>query len=157
MDIEHIRGHIALNLVPGLGASRIIKLTQAFAQPKDIFEASVAQLTRIPGIGARTAKNIKAFKNWPEVDKALAVVEGTDAWMMTIDDADYPKRLRHIYDPPSIIWGRGNRQALSQPGVSVIGTRKPSAYGQHAAREFATQLSKQGLSIISGLAYGIDT
>lgn len=157
MDIEHIRGHIALNLVTGLGASRIIKLTQAFSHPQQVFDAPLSQLMQIPGIGTQTAQNIKAFENWQAVDKALAVVEGTDAWMMTIDDADYPRRLRHIYDPPSIIWGRGNRQALSKPGVSVIGTRKPTAYGEQTARRFATHLSEHGLSVISGLAYGIDT
>lgn len=157
MDLEHIRGHIALNLVPGLGASRIIKLTQHFARPQQVFEAAAAQLTEIPGIGARTARNIKAFSDWAAVDKALAVLEGTDAWMMTIDDADYPKRLRHIYDPPSILWGRGSREALSVPGISVIGTRKPSPYGQQSARKFAAWLSEHGFSVISGLAYGIDT
>ena len=157
MDIEHIRGHIALNLVPGLGASRIIKLTQAFSKPQQIFETPVARLTQIPGIGARTAGNIVAFQKWHEVDKALAVIDNTDAWIMTIDDPDYPRRLRHIYDPPSILWGRGSREALSRAGISVIGTRKPTPYGQQAARQFAAQLSERGLSIISGLAYGIDT
>jgi DNA processing protein len=157
MDNEHIRAHIALNLVPGLGANRIIKLTQVFSHPQQVFEASIAQLRQVPGIGARTAESIKSFSSWPEVDKALRIVEDTDVWMMTIDDPEYPKRLRHIYDPPSLLWGRGSKEALSQAGVAVIGTRKPGAYGQQTARNFSASLSERGLSVISGLAYGIDT
>lgn len=157
MDNKHIRAHIALNLVPGLGANRIIKLTQVFSHPQQVFSASMAQLKQIPGIGARTAQSIKDFASWHEVDKALSIVDDTDAWIMTIDDAEYPKRLRHIYDPPSLLWGRGSKAALSRAGISVIGTRKPSAYGQLTARNFSKNLSERGLSVISGLAYGIDT
>lgn len=157
MDNEHIRAHIALNLVPGLGANRIIKLTQVFPHPQQVFEASIGQLRQIPGIGARTAQSIKDFSSWQQVDKALAIVDDTDAWIMTSDDPEYPKRLRHIYDPPSLLWGRGSKEALSQAGVAVIGTRKPGAYGQQTVRNFSTSLSERGLSVISGLAYGIDT
>ncbi len=157
MHPDRIKICVALSLVPGLGAGRIQRLLQEFGTPDTIFDADKAELMKIPGIGKTTAAAIHSFKNWGEVDRILSVTAGTDAWLISLDDEDYPHKLRHIYDPPILLWGRGDKQALKKTGIAVVGTRKPSPYGTDKARLFSAELSHNGLSVISGLAYGIDT
>lgn len=157
MNQLQIRNLIALSLVPGLGAARIMRLMQAYPKLGDVFQEKTATLMQIPGVGKTTAAAISAFSNWQEVDRILKVTENTDVWMISLDDERYPNRLRHIYDPPLLIWGRGDIGALSKPGIAVIGTRKPSPYGRARAQQFSGEIARAGLSVISGLAYGIDT
>lgn len=157
MNQLQIRNLIALSLVPGLGAARIMRLMQAFPNLGEVFREPASSLMQIPGFGKATAAAIAAFKNWHEVDRILKVTENTDVWMISLDDEYYPNRLRHIYDPPLLIWGRGDVEALSKPGIAVIGTRKPSEYGRARARQFSGDIAAAGLNVISGLAYGIDT
>ncbi|MCH8556491.1 MAG: DNA-processing protein DprA [Balneolia bacterium] len=157
MNHDEIKIHIALSLVHGLGAGRIIRLMQEFPNAEDVFRASEKQIREIPGFGKTIASNILKFRDWKRVDEILSVTENTDAWLLSINDEKYPSRLRHIYDPPLIIWGRGEVDALSRQGIAIIGTRKPTAYGRDKASSFAGRLAKTGLSIISGLAYGVDT
>lgn len=157
MTRDEIKIHIALSLVTGLGASRIIRLMQAFPNMEEIFNLPEKKIQELPGFGKTIASNISKFKDWQRVEQILSVTDNTDVWMLSINDEDYPPRLRHIYDPPLIIWGRGNAKALSRQGVAIIGTRKPTAYGRGKASSFAGNLAKTGLSVISGLAYGVDT
>src|SRR5439155_6833954 len=76
---------------------------------------------------------------------------------ITLDDPAYPARLRQIYDPPLVLYGRGNVTALSQPGIAVIGTRHPTPYGIGMAERLASELAGRGFVIFSGLARGVDT
>lgn len=157
MNNDEIKIHIALSLVQGLGAGRIIRLMQEFPNAEDVFRVSEKQIREIPGFGKTIASNIAKFNDWKRVDDILSVTENTDAWLLSINNEKYPNRLRHIYDPPLIIWGRGDVNALSRQGIAIIGTRKPTSYGRQKASLFAGRLAKTGLSIISGLAYGVDT
>jgi len=157
MNHEQLKIYVALGLVPGLGASRILRLMQSFSDPLDIFKATQQDLLQIPGFGKTITANIIKFDDWTSVDRILKFTDGTDAWLVTLDQEQYPKRLQHIYDPPHILWGRGDVKALSRPGIAIVGTRKPTRYGREKAGLFARQIAQTGLSVISGLAYGIDT
>lgn len=157
MNEKQIRNLIGLSLVPGLGASRIMRLMQAFPDLDEVFRADAASLMQIPGLGKATAAAIGRFKAWQEVDRILKVTDNTDVWLLSLDDERYPHRLRHIFDPPLLLWGRGDAAALSVPGIAVIGTRKPGPYGRARAQQFSGDIARSGLSVISGLAYGIDT
>jgi DNA processing protein len=77
--------------------------------------------------------------------------------MVALDDTAYPARLRQIYDPPLVLYVRGNVTALSQPGIAVVGTRHPTPYGTGMAERLACDLATRGLVIFSGLARGVDT
>src|SRR5229473_1570388 len=77
--------------------------------------------------------------------------------LVVLDDAEYPSRLRQIYDPPLVLYVRGNVAALSQPGIAVVGTRHPTPYGVGMAERLACDLAVRGLIIFSGLARGVDT
>lgn len=154
---QNIKPNLALSMINGLGAQKITRLIRHFKEPEKIFESSPNELTRIDGIGIGIAKQILSFKDWDRVDKILKYAEKSDVWLLTQTDEEYPERLRHIYDPPILLWGRGNKNALSRDGIAIIGTRKPSAYGRDSAERFTKELVNNGLSIFSGLAYGIDT
>ena len=77
--------------------------------------------------------------------------------IVAIDDAEYPSRLRQIYDPPLVLYVRGNVAAVSQPGIAVVGTRHPTRYGTGMAERLGCDLAARGLAIVSGLARGVDT
>ena len=76
---------------------------------------------------------------------------------MSGEDLCYPERLKEIYDPPLVLYVRGDPEVLKQPGIAVVGTRHPTPYGSGMAERLATDLASQGLVIISGMARGVDT
>jgi DNA processing protein len=151
-----VREFTALHLISNLGAQRIRLLLQAVDHPQDIFRMKRHEIESVYGIGPKTAEEIITFDDWQEVDRILEKTDRVGAELMTYWDDDYPSLLREIYDPPILLWIKGNRKALQTSSIAIVGTRKAGSYGKDAATQFATELTKQGLTIISGLAYGID-
>jgi len=151
-----VREFVALHLIDNLGAQRIRKLLQGVDHPQLIFRLQRHELESIRGIGPKTADDILTFNEWDEVDRILEKTERTGAQIMTYWDEDYPTLLRQIYDPPIMLWIKGDRTALQGAAISIVGTRKADTYGRKMANQFATELAEQGLTIISGLAFGID-
>lgn len=151
-----VRELVALHLVENLGAQRIRLLVEAVEHPKLIFRLKRYELETIRGIGPKTAREIRAFTDWAKVDQILEKTKRTGASLMTFWDEDYPPLLREIYDPPVLIWIKGSRNILQTDSLAIVGTRRAGKYGRKVADYFATELVKKGLTIISGLAYGID-
>jgi DNA processing protein len=151
-----VREFVALHLIDNLGAQRIRQLLQGVEHPQLIFRLKRYELESIRGIGPKTADEIVTFDQWDEVDDILEKTHRTGAQIMTYWDDDYPKLLREIYDPPIMLWIKGDRSILDTAAVSVVGTRKAGNYGRKMAAKFSKALVKHGLTIISGLAYGID-
>jgi DNA processing protein len=98
-----------------------------------------------------------SFNDWDKVDSLITETEKIGASIITLNDVEYPRLLKEIYDPPILFWIKGNPEALSKPGVAVVGTRNASTYGKKQAQKLSTKLATEGLCIFSGLAYGIDT
>ena len=155
---NHYRALLALQQVPELGLRRIKLLLDktGVENASDIFKLKMHDLLRIDGFGRYVVQNILDFKNWRKVDEILEKTEKTGADFVSIDDAEYPNLLRHIYDPPILLWIKGNRKALNLDGVAVIGTRRPGKYGVNQVGVWVKKLVENGLCINSGLAYGID-
>lgn len=151
-----VRELLALTLVPKLGAQRIRLLMQHADHPQDIFRMSRKSLEAIEGIGPAVSDTIRKFNDWDEADRLLEETEKTGARIISWFDKEYPKLLREIYDPPVLLWLKGEVSALNIPGIAVVGTRRPSGYGVKKAEQFAGELVRKGLSVVSGLAYGID-
>lgn len=151
-----VREFVALHLIDSLGAQRIRMLLQGVDHPQLIFRLKRHELESIRGIGEKTADQILTFNEWDEVDHVMEKTELTGAEIMTYWDDDYPKLLREIYDPPILLWIKGDRSVLGMDSLSIVGTRKAGDYGRSVADKFARQLVEQGLAIVSGLAYGID-
>ena len=152
-----LRNLIALTLIPGLGSKRVRHLVQECDQLENLFKLSKTQLRSYEGVGEATALAILSFKNWDLVDQQIADTDKIGAQIITMRDPEYPNLLKEIYDPPILFWLKGNPDALSKPGVAIVGTRNASTYGKKQAEKFTTKLAEKGLCIFSGLAYGIDT
>ncbi len=152
-----LRNLIALTLIPGLGSKRVKNLVRECDALEKLFSFSKTQLRSYEGIGEASALAILSFNDWDQVDDVLAETEKIGADIITLKDPEYPMLLKEIYDPPILFWIKGNPEALSKPGVAVVGTRNASTYGKKQAEKLTTKLALEDLCIFSGLAYGIDT
>ncbi len=154
---EYIRTILALNTIPNIGARRIRSLLNKASMPGDIFKLKSSDLTRFPGIGQNIADSISNFSNWKDVDETLEKVDKGQISLVTYQDPDYPELLKEIYDSPVLLYVLGDAAILKSQSLAVVGTRKPTSYGRQMAEYFTQAIVEQGLTIISGLAYGIDT
>jgi DNA processing protein len=133
-----------------------LALLQAFNSPKDIFEASREALLRVEGITEQNVEKIFALRDMG-VEKEKRIMEKVGAKIITIFDPSYPPNLREIYDPPALIYVRGEIKEEDKFAVAIVGTRRPTEYGRSVAYKLANELVQRGFTVVSGLARGIDT
>lgn len=139
-----------------MGAQRIRLLLQNVEHPAEIFAMSRPQLEAFDGIGPAIAETILGFEDWNNVDSVLEQTEKNGAQIISYYDKEYPPLLREIYDPPILLWVKGDPEALDVPGIAVVGTRRATNYGLNMAQQYSKQLVDNGLSVVSGLAFGVD-
>jgi DNA processing protein len=147
---------LALTLTPGLGPTRARRLVEFFGDVASVFNASLTEL-EAAGLPVAAAQSIGTGKSIELANDEVAKAATAEIKLLSLDDAEYPARLRQIYDPPLVLYVRGNTAVLSQPGIAVIGTRHPTPYGTGMAERLACDLANRGLVILSGLARGVDT
>lgn len=152
----HLLEWVALSLTPGLGPTRSRKLVQHFGSAEAVFRASLTELEST-GIKAVSAQSLANGKSAELAREELARAAEAGVAILSMEDRFYPSRLKEIYDPPLLLYVRGNAEALVSPGIAVVGTRHPTPYGSGMAERLACDLAAQGLVIISGMARGIDT
>lgn len=147
---------IALSLVSELGARRIRLLYERFGSAQAAFTAAQADLSH-SGLPARAVAALLAEREKidPEAEWAGLLKKGYG--VTTLADHDYPCILRQIYDPPALLFYRGDLSVLQAPCVAVVGSRKATAYGRAAAARLAADLARAGVVVVSGMARGIDT
>jgi DNA processing protein len=147
---------LALTLTPGLGPTRSKRLVDFFGSVEAIFNASLTEL-EAAGLPVQAAQAIGTGRSMELAHDEAAKVAAAEIQIISMDDAQYPPRLRQIYDPPLVLYVRGNVAAISLPGIAIVGTRHPTPYGMGMAERLGCDLASRGLSIISGLARGVDT
>lgn len=147
---------IGLSLTPGLGPTRSRKLVEHFGSAPAVFRASLTEL-EATGIQAVSAQAIATGKSAELAREEIARASATGLSVLSLDDPRYPIHLKEIYDPPLILYVRGDPELLSKPGIAMVGTRHPTPYGSGMAERLASDLAAQGLVIISGMARGVDT
>ncbi|MGB0021262.1 MAG: DNA-processing protein DprA [Candidatus Sulfotelmatobacter sp.] len=147
----HLLEWLAISLTQGLGPTKARKLVEHFGSAKAVFHASLTELEST-GIQAVSAHSIATGKSAELARDATAGVT-----VLSGEDLCYPSRLKEIYDPPLVLYVRGNPEVLAQPGIAMVGTRHPTPYGSGMAERLACDLAAQGLVIISGMARGVDT
>jgi DNA processing protein len=152
----HILEWVALSLTPGLGPTKSRKLVQHFGSAEAVFHASLTELEST-GIKAVSAQSLANGKSAELGREELARAAEAGVAILSMEDRLYPPRLKEIYDPPLLLYVRGNAEALVSPGIAVVGTRHPTPYGSGMAERLACDLAAQGLVIISGMARGVDT
>jgi len=156
MESDQYLGWLALALTPGLGARMAGKLLREFGSPEAIFAAS---LTALEGqhLPAAVAQAIHSRQPLSEAAKELALVEAAGCRLLTWDEPEYPARLREIFDPPTLLYVRGNIDLLGCHSISIVGARRPTPYGNQMAERLGRDLAERGLVVLSGLARGIDS
>jgi DNA processing protein len=147
---------LALALTQGLGPTRIKKLVEHFGRPDRVLNASLTEL-EATGMLAVSAQSIATGKSLDLAQQECAKATEAGARILALSDPEYPGRLKEIYDPPVVLYVRGNVELLSKPGIAVVGTRHPTPYGTGMSERLSTDLAVHGLVIISGMARGVDT
>jgi DNA processing protein len=147
---------MALMLTPGMGPTRIWKAMNRLGSAERVFEATLTELEGA-GMPAKSAQFVFEGKARAAAEDELKRVAEAGGSVLTPEDARYPQRLREIYDPPAVLWIRGSVELLSRPGIAVVGTRQPSPYGAGMAELLSRDLANRRLTIMSGMARGVDT
>jgi DNA processing protein len=147
---------LALLLTPGIGAGRARKLVEHFGEVGPLFTASLTELEAF-GLPAAAAQSIALGKSLELASEEYDHAREAGACIVVPGDAQYPKRLLEIYDPPLALYLKGDAEVIDKPGISVVGTRHPTPYGVSMAERLACDLAARGLIIFSGMARGIDT
>ncbi|HUY94812.1 MAG TPA: DNA-processing protein DprA [Terracidiphilus sp.] len=147
---------LALALTPGLGPRRVMEAVQQTGGAARVFELSLTDLEglRMPPEAAQFLFDGKARK---AAEAEWAAIRELGATIVTFGCSAYPERLKEIYDPPPVLWARGDVNLLPRPGIAIVGTRHPSPYGSGVAEMLARDLAARRLLIISGMARGIDS
>lgn len=139
-----------------IGPVRTRSLAEHFGNASGIFKASRKTLSRLEGIGEVRAGNIKEFNAFKRVEQELAFIEQHDVETYFITEKHYPQRLLNCYDPPCLLYGKGNASLNHPKIVAIIGTRANTAYGRYQTEKLVEELKPYGVLVLSGLALGID-
>jgi DNA processing protein len=147
---------LALTLAPGLGPKRIVDAVAQLKSPAMIFELALTELEglRFPAESAQFVFEGKARRVAEEEWVRICEMGAT---IVSYSCPEYPERLKEIYDPPPVLWVRGDTRLLSRPALAVVGTRHPSPYGTGMAEMLSRDLAARSLLIVSGMARGIDS
>jgi DNA processing protein len=148
---------LALSLTPGLGSVLIKRLLDRFKTPEAVFHARLKDLMEIEGLGARVAGEIQKGPPEKVVKRELSLLEKVGGKIIVLRDNAYPKRLKDIYDPPALLYVRGELRREDELAVAIVGSRKTSPYGRWFTEKIGQDLARHGVTIVSGMARGIDS
>jgi DNA processing protein len=149
--------YIALNMIRQVGPVRVRRLLDMFGSPVKVLHAAERELRSVEGIGADVAESIRGWESQFDLGAELALVKDFGASVVTMGCPDYPALLREIHDPPIVLYVWGELQDRDRHAIGIVGTRKPSHYGSECAKKLSYQLASAGVTVVSGLARGIDT
>lgn len=155
--MTRLEAYIALNLLPRIGPIRVQRLLAQFGEPERILSATLSELKSVPGIGPEMAESIRDWENQVDVAEEQRRMQEHGIGAITVEDESYPPALREIHDPPHLLYIKGEILEQDRHAIAVVGSRRVSHYGREAARRLSFQLAHAGVTIVSGLARGIDT
>ncbi|HEX4374355.1 MAG TPA: DNA-processing protein DprA, partial [Puia sp.] len=147
---------VALTFVPQIGAVQIKILIENFKTASSIFKAKRSLLEKVDGIGTVRAKSILQFSDLEKAEKELEFIEKYKIQPLFLTDKNYPQRLLNCYDPPALLYYRGNADLNSPKIIAIVGTRNNSDYGKQITEKLIKELSSENILVVSGLAFGVD-
>lgn len=156
-DAEGYFYWLALKSVPGVGNRTFKRLLTSFGTPENVFNASPEELLATKAAGPHAISGIRNFKRGDEIRKEIAEIKRRGFQMISFADAEYPQYLRHIPDPPPILYINGECMPEIEPAIGIVGSRNPTQYGTTMTKELSIGLVERGFTIVSGMARGIDT
>jgi len=148
---------IALNMVPNIGPVRLRKLVQAFGSPEAVLRTPKSRLRQVEGIGEELADRIADWEKTVDLKAELERMEKFGARVITQKSPEYPPGLLELHNPPIVLYVWGTVMEEDRRAIGVVGSRKTSHYGLECAKKLSYQLAYAGLTVVSGLARGIDT
>lgn len=155
--IEEKLYSIWISLIKDLGIKKYTKLIQRFGSKKDLWKASKKEIMQVQGISEKIADLISNKEIKKDVIRHLKYMQKNNIDILTIEDKNYPELLRKISSPPINIYVKGNKEILNKVSIGIVGCRVASDYGKNVAQNFAYNLAKNNINIVSGLARGIDS
>ncbi|MDD4356489.1 MAG: DNA-processing protein DprA [Smithellaceae bacterium] len=153
---DDLKYWMALKSIDGIGNASFGPLLKRFRSPADVFSAPLDDLSGIPGISKNSALAIKAFKNWDQILRQMDLLEKMGADIITCLDECYPPNLLNIYDSPVFLFVLGHLPKDMIP-VAIVGSRNATAYGRYTTDRISRELALRGITIVSGMARGIDS
>lgn len=162
LNLEQLTDLFLLLSIDGIGPGKFRNLLAKFRSTKNILSADYQSLMNVEGISTNLAKRIRKASHERELsekftEKELKKLEKLGGKLITIWDQEYPSILKKIYDPPILFYMLGEFNESDQFSISIVGTRQPTNYGKVQAEKISMDLSRQGITIISGMARGIDS
>jgi DNA processing protein len=156
MHRADVRFLVGLSLLPGIGPARLVRLMERFKDPERAWHATAGEFTAV-GVDAKALPPLLERRRTLDLNAEMTRLERLGVRVLTIFDDDYPLRLKELYTAPVILYVRGELTQADEQSVGVVGTRGPTVYGKELAARIVPQLVGVGLTIVSGLARGIDT
>ena len=155
--MNDLKSWLTLFNIKGVGPNRFRALVGKFGSPAAALEASTSDLMSVPTIDEKISAAIKGYKNDVEIERQMAAIEKKGVRPITCFDTDYPELLKNIYDPPPMLFVKGTIKEEDSSAVAVVGTRNPKRYGKMMAEKLSKDLADGGITVVSGLARGIDS
>jgi DNA processing protein len=153
---ENIKYWVGFNCIPGIGRVRLAQLESYFGSLEDAWKASPGELKRA-GLDSVALRAITQWRPQVSPEAEMAKLDGFGIKVLTCNDPGYPSRLKQIYDYPPVLYIRGSLLPEDDWCLAVVGTRRASVYGKQVTEEMVTDLAQSKITIVSGLAKGIDT
>ncbi|MDP6037289.1 MAG: DNA-processing protein DprA [Candidatus Latescibacteria bacterium] len=154
---ENLMSWLALYAVPGLGPAAFTALLKHFETPEKILSATEKTLCAVPGIGQNIARSVARKHDWDFAHEQLRRAQESEIEIITLSDSHYPQILTQIYAPPPLLFARGDITVCHAPTIAIVGSRSFTNYGRETAQRLARDLAGAGVTVISGMAIGIDT
>ena len=156
VSFEERHAWVALAMTPGVGPRRILRAVERCGCAANVMRLPLTELEALQ-LPAQAAQFLSSGEAAKAADEELEKVAAAGASLLTYRDELYPERLKEIYDPPALLWVRGDATLLTRPAIAVVGTRHPTPYGTGMAEKLARELAMRGLIVVSGMARGVDT
>lgn len=152
---EEWRFWLALRMVRGVGNVTYRELLTRFGSPEAVLRAN-SEALKEAGVHTEVARAITSFDQWRTIETELRKISQTGVRLITRLDAEYPENLTHLHDPPPFLYVRGSLLPEDRLAIAIVGSRFASAYGRGVARDLARGLTEKGVTVVSGLARGVD-
>jgi DNA processing protein len=147
---------VGFNIVPGIGPARLQRLLDHFGDAESAWHAAPLELARA-GLDRKSLQNLLAMRGKLDLDAEMRRIEDAGAHVLTLQDENYPRLLRQIHLPPPVLYVRGSCLPEDEWAIAVVGTRRAKAYGREVTRYLAGGLARNGITVVSGMARGIDS
>lgn len=148
---------IALSSINGLGGVTYKNLISRFSDPPKVFSAASNDLLKVEGVSPNIAKLIKGFEDWESAKEEIDKLKKLGLNLLVLTDLAYPENLYNIYNPPPYLYIAGKITKDDKKAISIVGSRIPDVYGKKVTEQIAAELARNGITVVSGLARGIDS